>query len=367
MKKQFKKLAIILTAMLLMAFVVKKDKGYATVSGKISNPIKDTIYIYWSVITDTTVQPLKYHDQLKKIALKPDGSFTDTIKFEENGKISYQMFWIGDTNEGKSLGSFLFLTNKSELTITADGKNWDASLTYGGKSGKDSEFMHKFLMEAFSVGQTHKNLYELEENAFNAKLSEIRNDFTKRLEDNKNSLSKEAYHSAAEQLNSLCSGTIEAYKQRKNGVADSFAGKPSPKFNNYENAKGGYISLDDLKGKYVYIDLWATWCTPCIAEIPSLKVLEKEYHGKNIEFVSISVDTDKAQAKWKKMVVDKGLEGIQLRADKDFGSDFITAYGVNSIPRFILIDPQGNVVSSNAPRPSSTEKIKKLFDGLPGI
>ncbi|AUP81725.1 hypothetical protein C1H87_22035 [Flavivirga eckloniae] len=140
-------------------------------------------------------------------------------------------------------------------------------------------------------------------------------------------------------------------------------GKLSPKFVNYENAAGGTTSLDDLSGSYVYIDVWATWCGPCKKEIPSLKVLEKEYHGKNIKFVSLSVDTEKAHDAWKKMVKDMELSGIQLIADKAFKSDFVSAYLINSIPRFLLIDPEGNIVDENAPRPSS-EDIRPLFDKL---
>ncbi|MFK8059036.1 MAG: TlpA family protein disulfide reductase [Polaribacter sp.] len=75
------------------------------------------------------------------------------------------------------------------------------------------------------------------------------------------------------------------------------SGSPSPKFNGYENNAGGKTSLEDLKGKYVYIDVWATWCGPCIAEIPSLKKVEKDFHNKNIEFVSISIDRMKDHEK----------------------------------------------------------------------
>jgi len=138
------------------------------------------------------------------------------------------------------------------------------------------------------------------------------------------------------------------------------AGKASPTFENYENAKGGKTSLSDLKGKYVYIDVWATWCGPCKREIPFLQKIEKEYHGKNIEFVSISVDRANAHQKWVDMVKEKELGGIQLFADKDFSSDFIKAYGINSIPRFILLDPQGKIVNADAPRPSSP-KLKELL------
>ena len=132
------------------------------------------------------------------------------------------------------------------------------------------------------------------------------------------------------------------------------------KFKDYENNSGGKTSFDDLNGKYTYIDVWATWCGPCIAEIPSLKKVEKEFHGKNIEFVSISIDREKDHEKWKKMIVDRSLGGMQLFADKNWESQFIQDYMIKGIPRFILIDPQGNIVNSNAPRPSDKKLVKTL-------
>ncbi|UMB52422.1 TlpA family protein disulfide reductase [Lutibacter sp. A64] len=140
-------------------------------------------------------------------------------------------------------------------------------------------------------------------------------------------------------------------------------GQISPIFTDYVNHAGGTSSLSDFEGKYVYIDVWATWCGPCLAEVPSLQKVEKQYHGKNIEFVSISIDTEKARDSWRKMVTDKGFGGVQLIADKDWKSDFISAYQINGIPRFILIDPNGKIISSNAPRPSKSELIT-LFNEL---
>jgi alkyl hydroperoxide reductase subunit AhpC len=84
-----------------------------------------------------------------------------------------------------------------------------------------------------------------------------------------------------------------------------------------------------------------------------MKRVEEQFHGKNIEFVGISVDTKRDYEKWKKFVTTKDLKGIQLFADNDWNSDFVKAYGITGIPRFILIDPKGNIVNANADRPSS--------------
>lgn len=138
-------------------------------------------------------------------------------------------------------------------------------------------------------------------------------------------------------------------------------GSPSPKFVDYENYNGGTTSLDDLKGKYVYIDVWATWCGPCKAEIPFLKEVEEKYHGKNIEFVSISIDKSDDHDKWKKMIEEKEMGGMQLFADNDWKSKFVEDYLIKGIPRFILIDTEGNIISSNAPRPSDS-KLIDLFN-----
>ncbi|WP_298535439.1 thioredoxin-like domain-containing protein [uncultured Algibacter sp.] len=137
-------------------------------------------------------------------------------------------------------------------------------------------------------------------------------------------------------------------------------GNVSPKFENYENYKGGTTSLVDLKGKYVYVDVWATWCGPCIREIPALKEIEKQYHGKNIEFVSVSIDKLTDHDKWTAMVADKALSGTQLMADNDWNSNFVKEYQIQGIPRFILIDPEGKIVDHNAPRPSDPT-LEALF------
>ncbi len=139
-------------------------------------------------------------------------------------------------------------------------------------------------------------------------------------------------------------------------------GSPSPGFE-YESIDGSIVSLSNFRGKYVYIDVWATWCAPCIQQIPYLKELEERFKNDSIVFVSISVDKKRDKKSWKKMIDEKSLHGIQLFADKSFDSDFMEAYAVHSIPRFIILDPEGNVIDANAPRPSF-KKTTKILNSL---
>ncbi len=112
--------------------------------------------------------------------------------------------------------------------------------------------------------------------------------------------------------------------------------------------EGNKVHFSDFKGKWIYIDIWATWCSPCVKEIPTLKNLEKQFHGQNIVFMSISVD--KTAKPWLEMVKDKELKGIQVWAGQN--ETINTFYKVNGIPRFMIFDPQGNIYDANAIRPS---------------
>lgn len=125
----------------------------------------------------------------------------------------------------------------------------------------------------------------------------------------------------------------------------------------YPDKNGNEVSLSFFKGNLVYIDVWATWCRPCIAELPSLKILEEEYHGENITFLSVSLDDDKDA--WLKMVDEKELGGTQLWADG--WSGITNDYAIYSIPRFLLISSDGKIISTDAPIPSSSE-IRGLLD-----
>ncbi|MFC3355559.1 TlpA family protein disulfide reductase [Sphingobacterium zeae] len=125
----------------------------------------------------------------------------------------------------------------------------------------------------------------------------------------------------------------------------------------YPDVNGKMHSLSENLGKVVLLDLWATWCAPCLAEVPALEKLQKELQGKDVVFISLSLDTDKA--KWQNMVKQKQLSGVQLFSNSE--PRFMQDYEVSEIPRYIVFDKNGKTVNFNAPRPSDP-KLKTLIE-----
>ncbi len=284
---------------------------------------------------------------VKEIKVEGDGHFSSSFDIKEG---MYQLFDGAEYTE-------LFLKNGYDLKLKMDAENFDESIVYSGKGAAENNYLaQKILNESKFDSESLFASKTIEE--FTSKITEKQNaDSAKldaaKLDSNFVALQKKAMQTELLQMKMYFG---EKLKQQKlnNTQAPSF---------DYENHAGGKTKLEDLRGKYVYIDVWATWCGPCRAEIPSLQKIEEKYHGKKIAFVSISVDEQKDYEKWKKFVVEKQLGGIQLFADKNWMSDFIKAFGINSIPRFILIDPTGKVVNADADRPSNP-KLQEQLDAL---
>ncbi|WP_163399859.1 TlpA family protein disulfide reductase [Flavobacterium fluviatile] len=251
--------------------------------------------------------------------------------------------------------SGLYLKPNSEVNLTMDAKQFDETIVYKGKGVDESNFLAQYTL---SNEKFQNEAFSKSEGEFKALLdAKIKSDVENIEKGKFDPEFQMALKNSFAQFSQYAAQTYESTAK-----ANKLKGTPSPDFD-YENYKGGKTKLSDLKGKYVYIDLWATWCGPCRAEIPFLQKIEEKYHGKNIEFVSISIDKAKDNEKWKKFVADKNLGGIQLFADKDWESQFVMSYGVTGIPRFILIDPKGNIVNPDAERPSSPD-LEKQLDAL---
>lgn len=423
-----------------------ENEDFVKIAGKVENARYDSVFITGNGIR-------------KGIPLK-NGEFRDTLNLK---KVGYYEFFGGNER------TQIFINPGDSLHISVDTQEFDESLKYGGTSANENNYLAQKYLKEEALNADPKSLYSLSANDFTTKLTELKTQSEKSLEEaqvkenfkkleEKNIrysylLSLDQYPEIHEyftgtvaELPSEASKELEGidldsekdfveipnYKnlvmqkvmskidkaksagevekiissiksqkikdealrgvyymisasdpesekyneiigkygkdekllkrasEKTDAVRTLLPGKPSPLFV-YNDINGKAVKLNDLKGKLVYIDVWATWCGPCLGEIPSLKQLESDYHGKNIEFVSISIDTKKDFEKWRKMVKEKDLKGIQLFADNDWKSEFVRAYAIDAIPRFLLIDESGNIISADAPRPSDA-KIRTLID-----
>ena len=285
----------------------------------------------------------------------PAGKILKEIKVDEKGifnssfSVETGLYLLFDGSEY----TIVYLKNGFDLSLKMDAKNFDESITYTGKGEKENNY----LAQKSLINEKYESKIGdiKDENAFADLIASFKKEF-------KDKLDVGGYDADfVKEANRIVEKESEKMQYRFAIVLklSKINGSVAPTFN-YENVAGDKTKLEDLRGKYVYIDVWATWCGPCRGEIPSLARVEEKYKGKNIAFVSISVDEDKDHDKWKKFVSDKQLGGIQLFADKNWNSEFITAFGINSIPRFILIDPKGIVVNADAPRPSEPILQEKL-------
>jgi thiol-disulfide isomerase/thioredoxin len=312
---------------------------YVSISGKVSNAKNNLISI-------------ANRNSKKELTIDANGNFSDTLKVTEGAYVFLN---------GKER-AIIHLKNGYNLSVEYDAENFTNSLIFAGLGAGTNNFLaaNNRLQESPDYADFN-SLFILDKPAFDEKVSRLKNKLDN-LVLNAQDLDSTVMASTQQSNQQLIKFLVTRYQDKHDLLVTLGKGKPSPKFN-YPDINGKNISLDDLKGKYVYIDVWATWCGPCKVQIPYLKEIEETYKDKNIAFVGLSIDTQKNKDKWKKMVGERGLKGYQLLSDNDWKSTFVEEYKISGIPRFILIDPEGNIVSADAPRPSEPALIT-LFNEL---
>ena len=135
-------------------------------------------------------------------------------------------------------------------------------------------------------------------------------------------------------------------------------GQPFPAGVRLTDAQGNAVDFASLRGYYVYVDLWASWCVPCLREAPFLQQLEKELQNPLVKIVSISID--RTEEPWKKKMEQLGMHGLQwINTDNSLPE----ALNVRGIPYFVIYDKNGNMLLKDAPRPSNPQ-LKPYLESL---
>ncbi len=122
---------------------------------------------------------------------------------------------------------------------------------------------------------------------------------------------------------------------------------------------GKTLSLSSLRGKYVLIDFWASWCAPCRQENPNVVKMYTTYKDKGFDVLGVSLDQTKPR--WIKAIEDDGLLWNQVSDLKGWSSDVAKMYGVSSIPYSFLVDANGVIVAKNLRGKELADKLKEIF------
>jgi peroxiredoxin len=124
---------------------------------------------------------------------------------------------------------------------------------------------------------------------------------------------------------------------------------------------GQPVKLSNLRGQYVLVDFWASWCRPCRAENPNVAKAYATYQKQNFTVVSISLDSQSARAAWLKAILDDGLTWPQVSDLRGFNTEVAQRYSISSIPQNFLLDPQGRIVAKNLRGEALSEKLAQVF------
>jgi len=126
-----------------------------------------------------------------------------------------------------------------------------------------------------------------------------------------------------------------------------------------KDVEGKPLSIAAYKGKVVLVDFWATWCGPCVAELPNVMKAYEKHHSKGFEIIGISLDSDKA--KLDKFTKDKKMTWQQFFDGQGWSNKLSSKYGVNSIPATYLLDGEGKIIAKNLRGEALEEAVAKAL------
>ena len=312
-----------ITALFLASCNTKNDQVIFT--GQIINPTVDMV---WIEINDTTL----------------------STKLDENNKFAFTL----DITEANSYRfdhgehTFVFLKPISNLYITLDTKDFDRSITYNGTDLEENEYLKKRLLLKEGLEDHRFEIPNMDQNEFdstiNSTLGVWKNELLRlsKIESDEYANFKKK---ELEEYNDIYTFVTGFYKK----LANLRPGNDAIDFS-VVDLNGREYSLKDFKNKAVCIDVWASYCSACIKEMPYLEKLADKYKDQNIEFIVISVD-DKEEV-WRKLLKERNLHGLQFWAKGGNKSNFFKNYQLQDLPVYIVIDKNGKIVKSRAPRPS---------------
>lgn len=331
-------LLFVLAAVGWMVSCQKEEPDRISISGKINNFPTDLDSVYVFVPDGFS----------RGIPLMVDGTFSDTMRVNEG----MYLIQISD------LLADIYMRNGDRLHLETDYADEQAPIRF---SGKGSSVEYSRILESFN--EIFARLYDDPIRTSNQSLDSLQHEVTSQYNNlktqNKNATST-LWRELDRRFQDNLSDLGNMYQSKSE--LESLQGQKLPEYK-FQDLEGRVSRSEYWKGKYVYIDVWAQWCAPCLKEIPALKKLHSDYEDYNIQFVSLSVDQMKDFEKWQDEAVKQEMLWLQLIAPESWDSDFVKFFQIRGIPRYILLDPEGGIIDADAPRPTDME-IRSVLDAL---
>lgn len=363
-----KKISIlIIFSLFIFACNSTEKKGNFKISGELKNADDQKVYLEHITFSQNPPSILDTAEMVNgKFTIK--GNATDEglyrLKFEKNS-------------------GYLIINDQPEITFNADSH--DLTVKSVSVSSPATQSLYKFIMDLDSIHagitaeaekveeyakQKQDSLATLASISFNSKNEAYKSyleqymDTAKSpivtlfaftyaqdldLEKVKNILAKLQKNNPGNSAVEEVKRNFDAYVAAQNSVNGANAsaitvGQQAPDFT-LPDVDGKPFSLSSLKGKYVLVDFWASWCAPCRDENPNVVANYHEFKNKNFTILGVSLDKEKSA--WLKAIKDDGLEWKQISDLKFWNSEVAALYNIQGIPFNVLLDPQGKIIATD--------------------